>query len=74
MGQTLRLRLDTQTDGSQYASGWRFYTLDQWAERVRLSEARALLRDQGIDIRHNSPWVGREVELANLLHGAAGPT
>lgn len=64
---TLRYRLDTQTNGSQYGSPPRFYTLDQWAEKQREDEARDYLREQGIEFSYVSPWRRRLVELADLI-------
>ncbi len=69
-GHAYRFRLDTQTDGSQYASSSRFYTLDQWAERERQNDASKFLSDQGIRIDFGSAWRGREVELVNLIRSA----
>jgi hypothetical protein len=72
-GRTLRFRLDNQTDGSQYPSSQRFYTLGQWAENQRQVAASEFLSDQGIRVEHGSLWRGREVELANLLRTASKP-
>lgn len=65
-----RYRLDTQTDGGQYVSSPRFYTLAQWAEMERHEQAARVLREQDISINSGSPWRGREVELAALLTAA----
>jgi hypothetical protein len=62
-----RYRLDTQTDGTPYSYAPRFYTLEQWDERERRDAAATFLREQGIDLRWESPWRGREHELAELL-------
>jgi len=64
---TYRYRLDTQTDGSPYTSAARFYTLDQWEQKQRRDDAVQYLHDQGISIGFDSPWRGREIELADLL-------
>jgi hypothetical protein len=62
-----RFRLDDQTDGT--GEGWakRFYTLEQWAEREKLNAAHAYLHKQGISLRSDSPWRGKETELADVL-------
>ena len=67
--RTWRMRRDTQKDGSQYpGSSERFVTMDQYRAEVAQHEARAFLSGQGITVEHSSPWRGREVELANILH------
>lgn len=66
-----RFRLDNQTDGSGYGHGSRFYTRAQWAEKQQLDAAMTFLRDQGIDVRFDSPWRGRETELATLIRSIA---
>lgn len=66
-----RYRLDTQTDGSQHSYAARFYTLEQWAELERRDQAQTFLREQGIDLRFESPWRGHEHELAELLKSHA---
>lgn len=65
--QEQRFRLDDQTDGSGYGYGSRFYTHAQWAEKQQRDAAVAFLRDHGIDVRFDSPWRGRETELANII-------
>lgn len=65
-----KFRLDDQTDGSGYSQRDRFYTLDQWAEKQRRDGAADVLRKHGIDLRPDSLWRGREIELANLLRSA----
>ena len=65
--QEQRFRRDSQTDGSPYSLASRFWTLEQWAAKEKLDAALALLREQGIDIRHESPWKDREVDLAAML-------
>lgn len=62
-----RLRRDDQTDGSGFSHRARFYTLDQWAERLREVSAGEYLRDQGITLTLGSSWRGREIELAKLV-------
>jgi hypothetical protein len=71
--QVQRFRRDDQTDGSKIGCPQRFYTLDQWAERQERDAALAFLHEQGIDIRHGSPWRGREVDLAAAIR-VAEPT
>lgn len=66
-----RFRLDDQTDRSGYGHGSRFYTHAQWAEKQQRDAAVAFLRDQGIAVRHDSPWHGRETELATLIRKEA---
>lgn len=53
----LGFRLDTQDDGSQY-SGYRprFVTPQQREQEEAISAARALLREQKITFRQESPW------------------
>lgn len=65
--QEQRFRLDDQTDGSGYSHGSRFYTHAQWAEKQQLDAAMTFLRAQGIDVRYDSPWRGRETELATII-------
>jgi hypothetical protein len=62
-----RFRLDTQTDGSDFGSPPRFYTLDQWAQHEREASASAFLRAQGITVEYSSSWRARMVELAQML-------
>jgi hypothetical protein len=69
-GWTERYRLDDQTNGGGYSYSPRFYTLAQWDERERQAQATKVIRDQGISINFESPWRGREVELAALLTAA----
>lgn len=68
-GRDRRFRLDNQTDGCPDAMA-RFYTLDQWADVQRKNEAWAFLRDQGVDVRRDGPWWGREIDLADLIRKA----
>lgn len=67
-----RIRKDTRDEGSKdYPQGnARLYTLEQWAEHLRGREARAFLKEQGIELRLTSPWNGRETELAELIRKA----
>lgn len=65
--QTWRFRLDDQTDGSEFASRSWFMTIDQYAVHQRTVEAEKLLREQGIDLRFDSPWRERKAELADLI-------
>lgn len=67
-----RFRIDDQTDGSKYGSPPRFYTLQQWAEKQERDEVTTYLCEQGIDLRFDSPWRGREAELAALLRTPVG--
>jgi hypothetical protein len=48
-------------------------TAEQHAYDLREMGAADYLREQGIDLRHNSPWRGREVELASLLRFVETP-
>ena len=69
---TWRMRRDTQDEATQYSgSNNRFVTLDQHAWEETRSWARAVLRDNGIDLRGDSPWRNREVELADILAKAS---
>ena len=66
--KTWRMRRDTQNEGSQYSgSNSRFLTMDQHAWEETQTWALAVLQDHGIDLRSNSPWRGREIELADIL-------
>jgi hypothetical protein len=62
-----RFRKDTQTDGSNFGHRPRFYTLEQWATKQRQDSAEAYLREQGIDVRYDSPWRERMTELAKTI-------
>ena len=66
-----RFRRDDQTDGSNYGHRSRFYTRAQWAEHQQQVAAYAFLRNQGIEIRYDSPWHGRETELAAIIKEAS---
>lgn len=65
---TWRMRRDNQTTEIRPES-WnvRFLTLEQKAYRDKLKTAHEFLRTQGIIIVGNSPWKGREIELAATL-------
>lgn len=72
---TWRMRRDTQDEGSQYTgSNASFLTMDQHAWTETRNWAESVLRDSGIDLRLNSPWRGREVELADILVTATDRT
>lgn len=63
-----RMRKDTQHEGSQYSgSNASFATLEQHAWDETDMWARGVLAEAGIDLRHGSPWRGREIELADLI-------
>lgn len=63
-----RMRRDVQHQGTQYSgSNASFATLEQHAWDETQDWARGVLRDNGIDLRTDSPWRGREIELADLL-------
>lgn len=63
-----RMRLDTQDEGTKYSgSNASFLTMDQHAWDETRDWALATLRDHGIDLRSDSPWRGREIELADHL-------
>jgi hypothetical protein len=66
-----KFRRDTQADGPD-GYGKRFYTLTQWAEKRQRDEATTFLREQGIDLRNDSPWRDREIELAEVLRNGIG--
>lgn len=66
-----KFRLDIQTDGSNYGTPSRFYTMDQWEEKQRRDEASIFLSEQGISLEYRSPWRGREIELANVIRAVA---
>lgn len=66
-----RMRKDRQDEGSKYSgSNASFATLEQHAWDEAQSWALATLRDHGIDLRHSSPWRGRETELADIISKA----
>lgn len=63
-----RMRMDTQDEGTQYSgSNASFATLDQHAWDETRHWALAVLKDNGITLDHQSPWRGREVQLADAL-------
>jgi hypothetical protein len=63
-----RMRRDTQDEGTPYSgSNASFLTMDQHAWTETRDWALAVLKDHGIDLRSNSPWRGREIELADIL-------
>jgi len=64
-----RMRMDrSQDEGSQYSgSNASFATMDQHAWDETAYWALAVLQENGIDIRHGSPWRGREIELADII-------
>lgn len=66
---TWRMRMDTQCEGSQFSgSNDSFATLDQHDWDQTQAWAREVLTEQGLRILdRNSPWYGREVDLAQLL-------
>lgn len=69
-----KFRLDNQSDGSKYGDRARFYTLGQHVEKQKLDEATSFLKDQGIRLDYDSPWRGREVQLALVLVSATKTT
>jgi len=65
-----RLRLDNQTDGSQYSgSSYRFLTEEQRAWELARNEAEEYLQAQGIHVAMDSPWrpVSARIRLAEIL-------
>lgn len=67
--KTWRMRRDTQNEGSNYSSlNASFATLEQHAWDQAAWSALAVLRDHGIELARQSPWHGREIELAELLN------
>jgi hypothetical protein len=63
-----RMRMDDQSEDSAYTgSNASFATLEQHAWDETRNWARGVLAEQGIQIRHDSRWRGREVELADLI-------
>jgi hypothetical protein len=69
-----KFRLDDQTDGSVYSSRARFYTLEQYEEKRKLDDATSFLKGQGIRLDYDSPWRGKETELAFALINATKTT
>lgn len=66
----IKFRLESQATDSQYPSGSRFYTVEQWAKREAEAAAFVYLREQGISVDHYSPWRKKIVELAAILKAA----
>ena len=65
-----RMRRDTQDEGTQYTgSNASFVTMDQCVWDETLNRARAVLAENGIRLDRDSRWIGREVELAELISG-----
>lgn len=68
--RTWRMRKDRQDEGTQYSgSNASFATLEQHEWDETNSWALAALQSHGIDLRYDSPWRGREIELAGILAG-----
>ncbi len=68
-GREWRLRKDTQKDGHGVGYGTNFATPDQLAYDQKTEEAHKFLREQGIDVRYDSPWRGSKgvIALAEIL-------
>lgn len=65
---TWRMRMDRQSEATNYSgSDASFATLDQHEWDKAQTWALAVLRDNGIRLDRESPWAGREVELANMI-------
>lgn len=64
-----RLRLDSQTDGSESSYAVRFYTPEQWRFHQVTRAASDYLTSQGIRIEYNSPWKtdSRTIKLARIM-------
>lgn len=67
-----RLRKDTQRDDRGVGYGTNFATPDQLAYDEKTEAAWKLLREQGIDVRPDSPWRGSDgaIALAEILRQA----
>lgn len=67
--RTHKMRLDTQREQSNYSAGVRsFVTPEQKAWDERLNDARRFLgKKHRIRADIDSPWYGREIELADLI-------
>jgi hypothetical protein len=65
--KTTRFRLDDQTDGTTNGVRDAFMTMDQYADYQRTVEAEKFLREQGIDLRYDSPWHQHRAELADII-------
>lgn len=69
-----RMRRDTQNQGTQYiGSDARFLTPAQHEQVERLRVAMTFLREQGITVERNSPWLDRTPELADLIRSHITP-
>lgn len=72
---TYRMRRDSQSQATGFGhGGHRFATPEQHAWDQRLKAANRYLREQGVDLRSDSPWRSdeRRLILANLLRAEAG--
>jgi hypothetical protein len=65
-----RMRRDTQDTNNGYSHGGRFVTAEQYAWEQARNAAFKSLRGQGIELRTDSPWHGREIELADIIRAA----
>lgn len=63
-----RMRRDSQDEGSSYSqTNASFATLEQHEWDAAQHHACALIKKHGITLAYDSPWRGREIELADLL-------
>lgn len=70
--QSWRMRRDTQSESTRYSgSNASFATMEQHAWDETQTWARGVLKENGIRLDHQSPWKGREVELADLISKAS---
>lgn len=71
-----RMRRDTQNTGSDSGYGESFQTPEQREWERRSTEASNFLFDQGISLRHESPWNsdGQRMRLADILRNATEET
>jgi hypothetical protein len=61
---TMRLRLDTQSDGSGFTWPMRFCTREQHEREQLLHAARDILRRHGIGLDFASPWLAEDALVA----------
>jgi hypothetical protein len=70
ISRAVRMRADTQTDGSRFPH--RFATPEQRAWDRRRVEADRYLTSVGVDVRHSARWRNDRVTLANLIRAHEG--
>lgn len=69
-----RLRLDSQTDGSDSIYDYRFRTPQQHAWEEAQNAAWQYLAEQGVRLDFSSPWRNQPMSLARSIYATFGPT